>query len=66
MTVAPARARAVEGGSGAHRSSQISTPTTRSGISGQAKRPRVLRDTAWPQSSKLKSTPAPEANHRAS
>ena len=37
MTVAPASARATEGGVEAHRSSQISTPTVRPGMLSQGK-----------------------------
>ena len=46
IRVAPDRARAAEGGSGAHRSSQISTPMTRSGISSQAQIRRSDRHTS--------------------
>ena len=68
-TVAPRRAREMEGGSGAHRSSQISTPITRLGMLSQAKIPLLFMHTACPHSWKSSSTPLtpPEGlNHRCS
>ena len=65
-TVAPDSASASEGGAGTQRSSQISTPTTRSGISLQAKSWRAHRRTRWPQSSTSSSTPSPGAKWRSS
>ena len=66
ITVAPPRASRAEGGSVAHRSSQISTPRTRLGTFSQAKSPAASMSTVSPHRSTLVSTPAPEANHRCS
>ena len=66
ITVAPFRASSTEGGTGAHRSSQISTPITKLGMVSQAKVWFVQRLTCCPHSSIPCSTPLPDANHRCS
>ncbi len=50
MTVAPPRARPMLGGLGTQRSSQTSTPSTKSGISEQAKSKSVPKGTSCPSS----------------
>ena len=65
ITVAPARAMRTEGGSGAHRSSQISKPTVSSGRSAQENTWPAPKGTAsWPSRVKYSASSGAGANWR--
>ena len=66
ITVAPASARATEGGVEAHRSSHSSTPTVRPGMESQGNTTSAPRYTSCPQKENSRSPAPPGSNQRRS